>query len=150
MWNEINNEKDLADFMYTVCDFHDGCIKELKYISGAFVGKQLGMHPINDERILNLIIQRQFENPSVVEMEFIGLRWLKMYPLDDKYTCEILDSTMIIKDDCIYWCDEGNLTEEDLLSYEGTVICASKVRWRACDEYLGEDDVYVLSKQQGS
>ena len=50
---------------------------------------------------------------------------------------------MIIKEDCIYWCDCGGLSEKDIESYTGTTICASKVRWRAADEYIGEQEVYV-------
>ena len=69
MWNEIKSEKDLKSFMDTVCGFHDRCIKEIKYISGAYVDETLSMLPINTQRTLSVIIQRQFENPSVVEIE---------------------------------------------------------------------------------
>ena len=143
MWNEISNEKDLYSFMDTVCGFHDSCLKELKYISGAYVNEKLGMYALNDQRVLSVIIQRQFEDPSAVEMQFVGLKYLKLFPCDDDYTCEILDATMILKEDCVYWCDCGGLSEEDIESYTGTVICASKVRWRAVDEYIGPNEIYV-------
>lgn len=142
MWNEIANEKDLNSFMDTMYGFHDSCLKEIKYISGAYVNKNLGMLPVNKQRILSIIIQRQFENPSVIEMQFMGLNHLKLFPNDENYTCEILDATMLLKDDCIYWCDCGGLSEEDIKNYTGTTICASKVRWRAADEYIGSDEVY--------
>ena len=128
--------------MEMLCVFHDSCIKEFRYISGAYVTEKLSMHPINDQRILKVIVQRQFENPSVIEMEFIGLKHLNMFPVDANKTCEILDATMILKDDCIYWCDSGNLTEADFEDYEGTLICSSKLRWRVADEYIGKDEVY--------
>lgn len=142
MWKEINSQNDLANFMDMLYDFHDSCIKEFKYTSGAYVDKNLSMYPINDQRILKIIIQRQFENPSVLEMEFIGLKRLSMFPPDDNYTCEILDATMILKDDCVYWCDCGGLTESDLGDYKRTLICASKVRWRPAEEYLGKEESY--------
>lgn len=142
MWNEIENEKDLNSFMDTVCWFHDSCIKELKYISGAYVNKELSMLPINRQRILNMIIQRQFENPSVVEMQFVGLKYLKLFPSDENHTCEILDATMILEEDRVYWCDCGGLSVKDMESYTGTAICASKVRWRAVDEYIGPKEIY--------
>ena len=53
------------------------------------------------------------------------------------------DATMIIKEDRIYWCDCGGLSEKDIESYTGTTICASKARWRAADEYLGAKEIYV-------
>ena len=143
MWNEIANEKDLKIFMDAMYGFHDSCLKEIKYISGAYVNEKLNMLPVNNQRILHMIIQRQFENPSVIEMQFEGLKYLKLFPNDENYTCEILDATMILKEDCVYWCDCGGLSEKDIESYTGTVICASKVRWRAADEYIGSDEIYV-------
>ena len=96
MWNDIANEKDLHGFMDAMYGFHDSCIKEFKYISGAYVNEKLSMSPVNSQRILSMIIQRQFENPSVVEMQFVGLKYFKLFPNDENYTCEILDATMIL------------------------------------------------------
>lgn len=143
MWNEIASEKELNSFMETMYGFHDSCLKEIKYISGAYVNKELNMRPINSKRMLSMIIQRQFKNPSVIEMQFVGLKYLKLFPNDENYTCEILDATMILKEDCIYWCDFGGLSEEEIKSYTGTTICASKVRWRTVDEYIGAEEIYV-------
>lgn len=143
MWNEIVCEKDLDSFMNIMCGFHDSCVKEIKYISGAYVNEKLSMSPVNSQRVLCVIIQRQFEDPSAIEMQFAGLKYLKLFPNGENYTCEILDASMIIKEDCIYWCDCGGLSEKDIESYTGTTICASKVRWRAADEYIGEQEVYV-------
>lgn len=143
MWNEIVCKKDLDSFMNIMCGFHDSCVKEIKYISGAYVNEKLSMSPVNSQRILCVIIQRQFEDPSAIEMQFAGLKYLKLFPNGENYTCEILDASMIIKEDCIYWCDCEGLSEKDIESYTGTTICASKVRWRAADEYIGEQEVYV-------
>jgi len=143
MWNEIENEADIHRFMKLVGWFHDGCIKELRYTSGAFVAKTLSMHPFNSERTLRMIVQRQYRNPMAVEMEFKGLAKLSMFPADPNlYDCILLGATMIKGDNCIYWCDSGNLSESELNSYEGTLICASKVRWRVADEYIGSEEVY--------
>ena len=143
MWNEIKYETDLRNFMDMHNSFHDSCLKEFKFISGAYVNEDLSMHPINDKRILKIIIQRQFAYHSVIELEFLDLKYLKIFPSDEDYTCEILGSTMILKDDCIYWCDCGELTEEDMESYRGIVVCASRARWRVADEYIGSKEVYV-------
>ncbi len=143
MWNEINSERDVQEFMNMHFYFHDSCVKEFKYISGAYVQNDLAMHPVNDQRILKIIIQRQFEKHSVIELEFSGLIYLKIFPNDDNYTCEILDATMIYKEHCIYWCDCGRLTEKDLERYEGMTVCAAKARWRVAEEYIGAKEVYV-------
>ena len=57
MWQEISNDREIQCFMDKVCFFHDSCIKELKYISGAYVNADLSMHPINDRRLLSVIIR---------------------------------------------------------------------------------------------
>ena len=143
MWNEVNNNNDLAAFIKKICSFHDSCIKEIKYLSGAYVDDELSMHPVNDRRILKVIIQRQFKDFSTIEMEFEGLKFLKLFPYNEKYTCEISDATMILKNDCIYWCDCGNLSEIDLENYSGTIICASKLRWRSVDKCMGDKEFYI-------
>lgn len=143
MWNEIVNNDDAEAFMDKFIFFHDSCIKELKYLSGAYVDEQLQMHPINDKRLLRVVIQRQYEELSAIELEFIGVKYLKLFPDDERYTCEILDSSLILKDNCIIWCDCGGLTENNFDNYQGTVICATKLRWRYVDDYLGDKELYV-------
>lgn len=146
MWNEIIDEKDIQNFMHKVGFFHDSCIKEMRYYSGAYVDDNLAMYPINDKRILNVIIQRQYEDLSMIELQFVGLKYLSLFPNDEEYTCEILDSTMFLKDDCICWCDCGEISENDFMDYEGTFVCASKLRWRSIENRMGQDDFYVATK----
>ena len=141
MLNEINNDRDLNYFMDIHYAFHDSCIKEMKYISGAYANEK-GMYPVNDLRNLKMIVQGKFKQSDVIELEFIGLKALRLYPNDETYTCEILDTTMILKEDCIYWFDYGDLTEDHFETYQGTAICAAKLRWRVADEYLGPKEIY--------
>ena len=142
MWNKIINELDIKYFMNEVCSFHDSCIKEMKYLSGAFVDDKLQMYPINNKRVLNVIVQCQNKDVSVVELEFSGLRHLQLYPNEDIYTSEILDSTLKIKNGYIYWCDCGDVFETDLDRYEGTLICAEAMRWRVMNGCLGSAEIY--------
>ena len=58
------------------------------------------------------------------------MKFLNLYPIDDIYTCEILDSSMFFKNDCIYWCDNNNPLKTDFEKFQGTIICASQLRWR--------------------
>lgn len=143
MWNEIVNKNDLKNFMDILLGFHDSCIKEFKYISGAFVNEELSMYPINDKRNLKMIIQRQYKNPSTIEMEFIELVKLKIFPVNNNYTCEILGATMLVKNDCIYWCDCDGIRENEIDDYNGTLICSSRLRWRIVNEYIGNDEIYI-------
>lgn len=146
MWNTIDDYNDIENFMNVVNSFHDSCIKELKYLSGAYVDETLSMHPINDRRLLRIVIQRQFKDNPMIEMEFEGLKYLKLFPVNDAYTCEILDSTLIIKNDSIYWCDSAGLSEADFDNYDGTIICASKLRWRSIEDCMGNKEFYQSIK----
>ena len=75
MWYEISSERDINDFMKKINFFHDCCIKELKYSSGAYVNNRYEMYPVNDKRILNVAFQ--CEN-GMFELEFQGLKYLKL------------------------------------------------------------------------
>lgn len=142
MWHEINDKDDLRQFRNEMHGFHDSIIKEIKYLSGAYIDENLLMYPINDRGALRVLIQRQYEVNSMIELEFCGLKCLKLYPVDEKYTCEIIDSTMLIKDGYIYWCDCGGLTEETIEDYSGMLVCGSKLRWRAIENQMGNREFY--------
>ena len=49
MWNQIKNNDDIAEFMGKLAYFHDSCLKELKYVSGAYIEEHY-MQPINKKR----------------------------------------------------------------------------------------------------
>ena len=142
MWNEITNEQEMSGFLECMDFFHDSCIKEMNYTSGAYVAENLTMYPVNDQRALHVILQRQFRTHPVVELEFLGLRFLKLSPADAQDTCEILDCTLLQNNGCFYWADCGGLSAEELEQYDGTVICAEKMRWRALSGALGEAGCY--------
>lgn len=44
-WNEITDENSLKEFMERVSFFHDSCIKEMHYLSGAYVNENLDIKP---------------------------------------------------------------------------------------------------------
>lgn len=142
MWKTISTDDEILKFMEAVCYFHDSCIKEMSYISGAYVDANLSMFPLNNRRVLRVLIQRQYETNAVIEMEFQGLKYVKLFPVDEDYTCEILGSAMMMKDGSIYWCDCADLSEADLDDYAGTLICASKLKWRTVENHLGNSEFY--------
>ena len=145
MWNEIVNQDDIQGFMESFGYFHDGCIRELKYASNIFVNEELTICPADDGQVLKIIFQRQYESPKVIEMEFRELVRLQMCLEKEWYDSILFGATMIKKNGYIYWCDSDNLLDDDLVEYKGTLICASKVRWRIVDEYIGKDEIYINS-----
>jgi len=140
MWHNIQSEVDIESLMKIFGDFHDSCLKELVYISGAFVDENLSMHPINEQRVLKIVFQRQYSNPCVIEVEFSGIKKMNLSPCDENHTCEIHGATFFIKNSNLYWGDSSDIQE--MSSYDGTWICASGTRWRIADEYLGNQEIY--------
>ena len=147
MWKELNNAEDVRKFMIQVHGFHDACLKELKHVSGAYVDDELFMHPVNDRRRLNAVFQmQQDEGPSMIELEFSGLKYCRLVPCAEDYTCEIMQATLLIENGTVYWSDERDMTPAEFASSDGTVICASKLRWRPVDGAMGPKEVYNTSR----
>ncbi len=149
MWNQVTDDAAIKKLIDTVCMFHDSCIKEMRYVSGAYVNEQRFIHPTNELRKLCIIIQRQTTSDSVIELEFSKLKYLKLCPPDDTYICEILDSTLIFHNGYFYWCDCGGLSISDIATYEGTVVCAEALRWRTINEKLGNQDYFGAQGRTG-
>lgn len=148
MWKEIRNNNDICDFMEKVSYFHDSCITEIKYISGAFVNADLSMHPINSQRTLNIVLQRQFQEIPVIELQFQDLQFLQLYPLDSDYTCEITEASLALKDGKIYWSDYGDFSETNLKQSSGVLICSKKLFWRPIANGLGKKDFEIAQNSK--
>ena len=145
-WIELKSQEDINSFMDSINNFHDSCLKEIKYTSGAYVTENLSMQPFSNQRMLSMVVQRQFSNPKVIELEFGELSYLKLVPIEYGelgFIGDISSVTMLFKDGYIYWCDDGTLTENDIDDYQGIVVCAKSVRWREADEYIGSEEVYI-------
>ena len=142
MWNRIETKEDIQQLLDKTWFFHDSCIKELHYVSGAYVTQDLGMYPVNNRRTVMLVLQRQFEDMPVLELEFSGLKYMRLCPADAKHTCEILGATMTQKDGFIYWCDWDGIPDAELDTYPGTIICAAECRWRYSKGPLGDQLIF--------
>ena len=130
-WNEILTQQALEEFAALTGQFHDGCVKELRYVSGAYVDANLNMYPLNDRRVLRMVIQCQSREHPVVELEFAGLKTLSLSPVGTDYTCEISEADMRMENSCFCWSDGD------------TTVCAEQLRWRLLGEdCLGEQEIY--------
>lgn len=143
-WHEIKVKKDINELMNAFGCFHDGCLKELKYISGESVDQTLSMNPINTKRCLSIIFQRQYHDPSVIEIIFDKIIRLNLVPVSEDYTGEISGAYMDFVDGVIYWSDYEDFepSKEDEFN-DCTWISSAFAKWRIADQYLGEDEVYI-------
>ncbi len=146
-WNVIETQEDIDKLMREYGHFHDGCIKELKYISGGYVDKDLSMNPFNSKRVLNIIFQRQYKNPTVIEMIFEGIQKMNLEPSNGDYDCIIYEASLKKINDIYYWADWDNFEVDDINEIKRTWIAASKIKWRVADNYIGETEVYIPKVQ---
>lgn len=140
-WNELKTQKDINTLLDLFGYFHDGCLKELKYISGEYVAENFSMCPINSQRKLSIIFQRQYQSPSVIEMIFEGLVKLNLEPNDEIYDEIIYGAFIGIYDDSIYWADTEDFSFDK--PNNCTWIVANKAKWRVADEYIGKEEAYI-------
>ena len=130
MWTELKTVEELTAFMNRVSWFHDSVLKELSYVSGAYVDEELSMHPVDDKACLRVLIQRQNETLPELELEFSGLQELRLYPTDSSYTSEIFDAALFLRNGYICFCDCGDIGPENFNDYRGTSVRAKSLRWR--------------------
>ena len=141
MWNEIHTEDDINNLMNSYGHFHDSCIKEIRYVSGAFVGADMCMNPMNTLRTVDVIFQRQNRNYTTIVIRFLRLDTLHLSPQKENYSCEIHNAMIFFKDNLVYWLD-GLTTESEIEDYSGTWLCAEKLQWRVIDECFENDNVF--------
>lgn len=130
-WNNIKTKDDIYKLMNVFGNFHDSCIKEIHYVSGAYVNENLEMNSINKRRNVTVVFQRQLSNPSEIEVVFEKISKLNLAPVDERYDCIILDSFMDIFEGEIYWADSKSFDIHDIRDYDDfTWICSENVKWR--------------------
>jgi len=140
-WINIENEIDIGFLMKTFGGFHDSCIKEMHFVGNGYVGADFGMG-ISDTAKLCIIFQRQYDNPSAIEMEFMQLNHLSV-GVSDNHFPDIFDAALFFKNDKIYWANDSDWTPDDDSNYPNTVwVMAKSVRWRILNGALGEDLFY--------
>ena len=141
-WNLIKDEKDIDGLMEFFHGFHDSCIKELKYISGAYVLEDRSMHPLNEMADLSIIFQSQFCVPSI-EMVFQKVNKFNLRPEDPQiYSCELLGANIEKIGDYYYWSNEpGNFDPQDY-SDEITWVSCKNIKWRRIPDCFGDNKIY--------
>lgn len=142
MWNKINNENDIKSFIDFVHNFHDSCVKEVKYSSGAYVDSDCSMVPVNSTRKLSIIIQSQYEEVKTIEMMFEGLNFLYLTPYDESFTCEIMNSILLFKDGNICWIDDDSFPDS-FINYNGIIVSAKALFWRILHNSMGPSEHFI-------
>ncbi len=138
-WNEINSQKDADKLMNIFGDFHDSCVREAHLWTDHWVSDYLSMScPGNLDNRIRFLIQRQFKNPSAIELLFDEVTQFNLVPTSENFDSIIYQATLLVMDDGnIYWSPEGEWRPDSPDKDESTWISAKKLCWREVP-WLGE------------
>jgi len=114
-WNYILTQADADDFMKKFVGFHDSTLEKINYSESDSIA------------VVNAI----FDNSGwfgIVELCFEGVQLLKIVPAAENYSREILEASLIIDNESVFWAD-SYMEKPDSL-HEGSIIKALNLKWR--------------------
>jgi len=137
-WNQIETQTDADVLMDLFGGFHDGCVREAHLWTDHWVASDLSMScPGHLDNRIRFLIQRQFHNPSAIELLFDEVTRFNLVPTPDNYDSIIYDATLVVRDGIIYWSPEDDWSPDSPIRDNDTWISAKKLSWRIVD-WLGE------------
>jgi hypothetical protein len=137
-WNEIKKQVDADDLMDFFGGFHDSCIREAHLWTAHYVNSNLSMSCAPSPDIsIRMLIQRQFENPSAIELFFDFVTRFNLAAPPEKYDSIILGATLLVHNGSIFWSPEGDWRPDKANKDDYTWISAKKLHWREV-EWLGK------------
>ena len=133
-WKEIDTEKDIEDLLNTFGGFHDGVIREMYLWNDYYVDEDLSMDSGDGALNAKVLFQRQWENPSAIEMLFSVIDKINIVSTPPNYWYMIFDVTLIYKDGLYYWAEVGDWEIGD---NSVTWISSRSISWRSVDTWIG-------------
>jgi hypothetical protein len=91
-----------------------------------------------DTRV-RLLVQRQFPNPSAIELLFERVVTFHLQPRPQNYDSIIFEATVLLDADVVYWADTSDWTYTSENRDSSIWVAAPKVSWRDASEWMGDD-----------
>ena len=127
MWKQVKTQKDIDEMLLECRGFHDCCLYNLQYVSGAYVDETGSMYPMNSKRTITLQLHQQGGSPKTIELQFNGLCTMVLSPTSLDFTCELLEAYVVLHNEKVFWMsDSSEVTDTDQRVY----ICAEELSWR--------------------
>ncbi len=124
--------------MQRLGNFHDGCVRELHWVTSHYVSADLRMH-FDGSAALRMVVQRQFSNPSAIELCFAELVGLKVSPPSPNCDAIIFGAAFFLRDGVLYWAEDSAWKPESPDRHDCTWIAARRAWWRDASEWMGPD-----------
>jgi hypothetical protein len=143
-WNEVKEQRDIDYLLEEYCGFHDSCLVELNYKSGAYVDKERSMYfGISKERELHMIFQSQCTE-IMLELWFTDVKKFHVAGWQEYYSCDIFDCYLEIRNDLIMGRDDNLIVWADTEDFNPkeeveryilnepmtTYVIAANLKWR--------------------
>lgn len=144
MWTLIQSDQDAIHLLDVFGGFHDGCIREMHVWTETWVSDDLGMAcPTHRDVRIRVLFQRQFRNPSAIEMVFDQVVGMHLVPSPENYCSIIFDACLSRWDDTFYWAGRKGWTPDSADRDSVTWIGAKVVHWRDASDWMGEEPRYA-------
>ena len=138
-WNIIKDQDDVDSLMALFGGFHDGCLREAHLWTGHWVSKDLAMScPGSLDNCIRILVQRQFKEPSAIELLFEEVTRFNLVPAPENYESIIFGATLLVQDSTAYWSPTEGWWPDSPSRDEATWVSAKRLRWRRV-EWLGEE-----------
>ncbi len=138
-WRQVATQAGADAPMDLFGDFHDGCIREAPLWTDHWVSPDLSMScPGHLDNRIRFLVQRQFRDPSAIELLFEEVSRFNLVPSPENYDSIIYSATLLVQGGVILWSPDGDWRPDQPEKDDYTWISARRLRWREVP-WLGED-----------
>ena len=146
-WVEINEQSDIEHLLEHFGYFHDGCLREMYMWTGTYVNEDLSMAvPGELDTNVKILFQRQFANPSAIEILFENVTGVQIIPSPENYDSIIRDAIILKVEDNFYWADDYNWHPKENSNACSNWISAKRMKWREVNDWMGKKNRYAISE----
>jgi len=135
-WHSVASPAEADELLRTFGGFHDACVRDVYLWTGYSVDDSLSMCVPQKDIRCRVLVQRQFANPSAVELLFDNVLRLTLL---DHPGCDriIFRATLAVAPGQIIWSPD-DVAVENLPGAHTSVIVAERMWWRTVENGLGE------------
>jgi hypothetical protein len=139
IWNPITSQADIERLLNLFGGFHDSCLREAHVWTEHYVDSDLSMNcPGNLDTRVRLLIQRQFKEPSAIELLFEQVITFHVLPSAENYASIIFNAAILREDEIFYWADRNDWMPKNSNRYDATWVAAKKLSWRDASNWMGK------------
>ena len=139
-WIRLSSQRESDTFLNTFGGFHDGCFREAHMWTGEYVYRDLSMKvPGRLNTNVRMLFQRQWNNPSAIEMLFEQGVTFHVYPTRENEDPAIYCATLILEGELFYWASHESWAPTNDDRDKATWIAAKRIWWRDASDWMGEN-----------